>query len=100
MSTENTSVATNSQDKVIEVTIKTIDGDQDNFHFNVKFLVQKAKEMALHKFHIKPGPGVVYKLASKNADGTFRPLDDNKTLQDEGVKDGDTLFLGTEQQVG
>ena len=59
----------------------------------------EAKKDALTRFGIDPPPGEKYRLAEKK-DGKFRPLEDNNTLVDEGVENKDTLFLGTEQQVG
>jgi len=84
----------------IHIEIKTIDGDKGQFKFKVDTLVGKAKEIALTTFHIVPPPGIIYKLAEKKPDGKFRPLDDNKTLEQENIENKATLFLGTEQQVG
>lgn len=85
--------------RTIHVTINTVDGDSDRFKFKWDTLVGTAKTEALARFNITPPPGEVYRLAEKK-DGQFRPFDDNKTLQQEGVQNKDTLWLGTEQQVG
>jgi len=81
---------------VIVVTVKVIDGDQDDFHFNLDHLIGKSKEQVLHRFQIKPPPGVIYHFAYEPG----RILDENKTWRQEGVKDHSTLLFGTEQQVG
>jgi len=85
--------------RTIHVTIKTLDGDEDRFKFKTTLLVGAAKDEALTRFNIEPPPGAKYRLAEKKND-TFRPLDDNKSLGEEGVQNKDTLWLGTEQQVG
>lgn len=85
--------------KVIHVTIKTIDGDEDRFKFKQTILVGEAKREAMNQFGIDPPPGEKYRLAEKK-NGNFRPLDDNKSLVDEGIENKDELWLGTEQQVG
>lgn len=85
--------------KTIHVNIKTLDGDEDRFKFKTTTLVGAAKDEALKRFHIDPPPGETYRLAEKKND-SFRPFDDNKTLGEEGVENKDTLWLGTEQQVG
>ena len=85
--------------KTIHITIKTIDGDEDRFKFKQTILVGEAKTEAMTRFGIDPPPGEKYKLAEKK-DGKFRPLEDNNSLVNEGVENKDTLWLGTEQQVG
>lgn len=85
--------------KTIHVTIVTVEGDEDRFKFKETTLVGQAKQEAMNKFGIVPPPGVPYKLAEKK-NGNFRPFDDNKTLAQEGVENKDTIWLGTEQQVG
>ncbi len=84
--------------KTIHVTIKTIEGDEDRFKFK-QTILGDAKKEALERFGICPPPGVTYRLAEMKND-SFRPFDDNKTLVDEGVENKDTIWLGTEQQVG
>lgn len=88
-----------SETRTIHVTIKTLDGDTGEFKFKLDILVGVAKADALKEFNIHPPPGVKYKLAEKK-NGTFRVLDDNKTLGQEHVENKETLWLGTEQQVG
>lgn len=85
-----------SQEKVITVTVQVIDGDEGIFHFNVDQLIAKGRERVLNHFHIEPAPGVVYHFAFD----VGKVLDENKTWQQEGVKDGTKLLFGTEQQVG
>jgi hypothetical protein len=91
--------ATEQVGKTIHVTIKTVEGDEDRFKFKETTLVGQAKQEAMDKFHIVPPAGVTYRLAEKK-NGNFRPFDDNKTLAQEGVENKDTIWLGTEQQVG
>lgn len=83
-------------EQVIKVTVKLIDGDSDEFHFNVDHLIGSDKEKVLNKFHIKPAPNVIYHFAYE----VGKLLDDNKTWRQEGVRNGATLLFGTEQQVG
>jgi len=83
-------------EQVIVVTVKVVDGDEDKFHFNVDHLISKDKERVLHRFQIKPAPGVIYHFAYE----PYKLLDENKTWQQEGVKSDTTLLFGTEQQVG
>ena len=85
--------------EVIHITIKTVDGDQDLFKFKQTTLVKEAKNDAMKRFSIVPPIGAKYHLAEKRGDN-YRPLDDSKTLEAENVKNKETLWLGTEQQVG
>jgi hypothetical protein len=85
--------------RTIHIVIKTIDGDKDEFKFKQTALVAAAKKEALDRFGIDPPPGETYRLAEKKGDN-FRVLDDNKTLGQEGVDNKETIWLGTEQQVG
>lgn len=85
--------------RIIHITIKTVDGDEDGFKFKQTILVVTAKNEALEQFGIDPPSGEIYRLAEKK-NGNFRVLDDNKTLGQEGVQNKDTIWLGTEQQVG
>jgi uncharacterized ubiquitin-like protein YukD len=79
----------------ITITIRTVEGetwtDKFNTHETVKSLIQRG----LAHFSIQPAPGVTYHLLYEG-----RVLDDNKSLEQEGIKDGATLLLGTEAQVG
>jgi hypothetical protein len=84
------------KEQVIKVTVKVIDGDKDDFHFNVDQLVAQGKERVQNRFQIKPAPGVIYHFAYEPG----RILDENKTWKQEGVIEGATLLFGTEQQVG
>jgi hypothetical protein len=83
-------------EQVIVVTVKVIDGDEDDFHFNVDHLIGKSKEQVMHRFQIKPPTGVIYHFAYEPG----KILDENKTWRQEGVADHSTLLFGTEQQVG
>ena len=85
--------------EIMHITIKTVDGDEDQFEFKQTVLVGEAKNEAMKRFGIVPPAGAKYRLAEKK-DGNYRPLDDSKTLEAEGVKNKDVLWLGTEQQVG
>jgi hypothetical protein len=84
------------QGQVITITVKVVDGDEAEFHFNVDQLVAKGRERVLNHFHIKPTPGVVYHFAYEYG----KLLDENKTWSELGVPDGAELLFGTEQQVG
>ena len=85
--------------KTIHIIIKTIDGDKDRFKFKQTTLVRETKAEAMCRFGIDPPPSEKYRLAEKKK-GNFRPLENNKSLVNEGVENKDTLWLGTEQQVG
>ena len=85
--------------RTIHTEILTFDGDEDRFKFKLDALVGTVKAEALARFDIIPSSGVKYKLGEKK-DGNFRILDDNNSLGTEGIQNKDTLWLGTEQQVG
>ena len=85
--------------EIIHITIKSVDGPKDEFEFKQTTLVEEAKSAAMKQFDIVPPLGRKYRLAEKK-DENYRPLDDSKTLEAENVKNKETLWLGTEQQVG
>lgn len=80
---------------LITLTIRTVDGETWVDKFSVHETVKSVVQRALAHFKIQPAPGVAYHLVYEG-----RVLDDNKTLEQEGVKDGATLLLATEPQVG
>jgi len=88
-------MAEESNKNKIKITIRTVDGetwtDEFSIHETVKSLLQKS----LAHFRIQPAPGVVYHFLYEG-----RLLDETKTLEQEGLKTGSVLLLGTEAQVG
>lgn len=86
--------------EVIRIIIKTVDGDDGEFKKEQSSTVEEVTTAAMARFKIDPSPGAAYRLALKKPDDQFTTLDPAKTLLDEGIKDGDTLWLGTEQVVG
>lgn len=88
------------KEETIFIVIKTVDGDDGEFEAGQATTVKEETDVAMVRFNIEPSPDASYRLALKTQDGQFTILDPAKTLLDEGVKDGDTLWLGTEQTVG
>ena len=86
--------------ETIRITIKTVDGDDGEFKVEQSSTIQETTEVAMASFKIEPSQDAAYRLAIKKPDDQFTTLDPAKTLLDEGIKDGDTLWLGTEQVVG
>lgn len=86
--------------ETIRFVIKTVDGEGGEFKTGQATTVKEETDVAMGRFNIEPSPDAAYRLAIKTKDGEFTTLDPAKTLLDEGVKDGDTLWLGTEQTVG
>ena len=86
--------------EVIRIIIKTVDGDDGEFKKEQSSTVEEVTTAAMARFKIDPSPSAAYRLALKKPDDQFTTLDPAKTLLDEGIKDGDTLWLGTEQVVG
>ena len=86
--------------ETILIVVKTVDGDDGEFEAGQTATVKEETDVAMVRFNIEPSPDASYRLALKTQDGQFTILDPAKTLLDEGVKDGDTLWLGTEQTVG
>lgn len=84
----------------IRLTIKTVEGDCGEFSMERFAAVEGATRAAMVRFRIEPSEDASYRLALKSPDGEFAPLDPSKTLLGEGVKDGDELWVGTEQAVG
>lgn len=78
----------------VTVTVKLVEGGQDQFKVSEESLVRALRERALAKFDIQPG-GATYVLFLNNV-----RLDDGATLEAAGVKDGSVLLLATEPQVG
>jgi len=92
-------MATNSQQAtngpLITITIRTVDGETWTQDFNPNETVKSVIQRALAHFNLQPAPGVIYHLLFEG-----RLLVDTKTLEQEGVKSGAVLLLGTEAQVG
>ena len=86
--------------ETIRIVVKTVDGEDGEFETGQATTVKEETDVAMGRFDIEPSPDASYRLALKTQDGQFTVLDPAKTLLDEGVKDGDTLWLGTEQAVG
>lgn len=86
--------------ETVRIVIKTVDGDDGEFKVEQSSTVEKTTAVAMERFKIVPSPDAAYRLAIKKPDDQFTTLEPAKTLLDEGVKDGDTLWLGTEQVVG
>ena len=85
--------------KVLHLHIKAIRGGGTRAKYASDTLVGTVKSNALEHLQIKPDQNDKYRLA-EHKDQTYRVLDDDKTLADEGVIDGMILWLGTEQVVG
>ncbi len=79
----------------VTVTIRTVDGETWTHEFNLNETVKSVIQQALAHFKLQPAPGVIYHLLFEG-----RLLVDSKTLEQEGVKNGSVLLLGTEAQVG
>jgi len=79
----------------VTVTIRTVDGETWTEAFNLNESVKSVIQRALAHFNLQPAPGVIYHLLFEG-----RLLVDTKTLEQEGVKSGSVLLLGTEAQVG
>lgn len=86
--------------ETVRFIIKTVDGDDDEFKKSQSSTIEEVTAVAMARFKIDPSPDAAYRLALKKPDGEFATLDSAKTLLDEGVEDGGTLWLGTEQAVG
>ena len=86
--------------EAIRLTIKTVDGDCGEFSMERSSAIKGATRIAMARFRIEPSEDASYRLALKKPNGEFTPLDPAKTLLDEGVEDGDALWVGTEQAVG
>lgn len=84
----------------IRIGIKTVDGDYNMFETGRDSTADRAAEVAMEYFGIDPPDDAKYRLAVKTPSREFRTLDTARTLLDEGIADGDTLWLGTEQAVG
>jgi hypothetical protein len=80
---------------VVVITIRTVEGETWTDKFNIHEPIKSILQKALAHFGIQPAPGVIYHFLYEG-----RLLDDSKTLEQEGVKTGATLLLGTEAQVG
>ena len=61
--------------EIMHITIKTIDGDEDQFEFKQTVLVGEA----MKRFGIVPPAGEKYRLAEKK-DDNYRPLDDRNLV--------------------
>lgn len=86
--------------EVVRIVIKTVDGDDGEFKMDQSSTIEELAAVAMVRFKIEPSPEATYRLAIKSPDGQFTTLDLAKTLLDAGIKDGDVLWLGTEQTVG
>ena len=89
----------NQETDIIAVTIRAVGNGEDKFKFKLTTLVKEAKITAMKSLNIVPPLNAKYRLAVKKGND-YRVLDDDKTLEDENIKNQELLFLGTEQQVG
>ena len=86
--------------KAIRIIVKTVDGDDYEFEWGQDHTADQATEMAMKHFGIEPPDDAKYRVAIKTEDREYRTLERDKSLLEEGITDGDTLWLGTEQAVG
>lgn len=88
------------KDEKIRVFVKTVDGDYNEFEWGQDHTADQATEMAMEHFGIEPPDDAKYRVAVKTEEREFRTLERDKSLLEQGIRDGDTLWLGTEQAVG
>ena len=89
-----------SRSESVRFVINTVDGDGGEFNMEPATTIDGVTSIAMGRFNIEPSPDAHYRLALKDKDLLFTALDPDKTLRGEGIKDGDTLWLSTEQVVG
>ena len=89
-----------SRSESVRFVINTVDGDGGEFNMEPATTIDGVTSIAMGRFNIEPSPDAHYRLALKDENRLFTVLDPDKTLRGEGIKDGDTLWLGTEQVVG
>lgn len=87
-------------DDVLHIAIKTVEGDAQEFDVKADEPVGAVVDDALKTFKLLPPSEAKYHLAVKNDQGDYEALDDGKAVRDAGLKEGGTVWLGTEQILG
>lgn len=82
------------------ITIKTLEGDTLEFDVSQDESVSAVVDDALKRFKLEPPSEAKYHLAVKTDQGDYETLDGGKTVQDAGLEEGGTVWLGTEQVLG
>ena len=83
----------------IRIVVKSVEGGQCEIDLDPGTDVRAAVDDALKRLDLSPPPDAKYDMSVWDG-GQYRLLDDGKTLSDENVKDGDTVWVGTEASVG
>lgn len=87
-------------DAMKHITIKTLEGDTQEFDVNQDESVSTVVDDALKRFKLEPPSEAKYHLAVKTDQGDYETLDGGKTIRDAGLEEGSTVWLGTEQILG